>query len=262
MIANTGLPYLDTDSFIDIEKLKSLHGDIIYGICVSNTQPSCYSNLYDPINFEDALSTYKKLISLDKNDPRVLAYDRIKTTITNKSFNTEELLTAQRYFLHMTFGSYSGGFSVHILKEDKYQNKNLQRHCKPTGNAKHFPSLLQFIYSLPFSEIGRLQLFVNYPGAQTPIHSDNPVGTKTRHCNDMLWLRTNYDKKLFILDPKIGTKYYITSHSAFFNEQAWHGTEPSNKMVFSIRVDGVFTQDFKAKLGLDKFTSYNEDLSF
>jgi hypothetical protein len=66
-------------------------------------------------------------------------------------------------------------------------------------------------------------------------------------CHEFIWFRTNLNKPFFMLDPRTGEKRTVRSHSAWFDTvNQYHGGEATGELAFSIRVDGVFSDDFRA----------------
>jgi hypothetical protein len=68
-------------------------------------------------------------------------------------------------------------------------------------------------------------------------------------CNEFIWMRTNLDKQFYVLDPDSGERKYVTSHSAWFDSvNQYHGADAGTGLTFSIRVDGVFSDAFRAQI--------------
>ena len=51
-------------------------------------------------------------------------------------------------------------------------------------------------------------------------------------------------------------KVYINSHAAFWNDQDGHGGEVNAEQEYGLRIDCVFTDKFRKKLGIDKLSEY------
>ncbi len=198
MLQINNKPYIDTDPFLDIERLKSLESDILKGIAVANPETATFG-------------------------PNIL---------TNPM----------------------GGLTVTIRHPPRYFDKNIAEKNFNTKNFVLFESLVKFVYDLPFVQIGRIIIFYN-DTLPTPIHADGYK--QAHHHNEFLWLRTNKAKQFFIYDEKLKQKHYVEGYSAFFNEQSYHGSEPSTEMNFSVRVDGFFTNEFRKQLQIDHISNYN-----
>jgi hypothetical protein len=55
-------------------------------------------------------------------------------------------------------------------------------------------------------------------------------------------------KAFFVEDKDSDTRHYIKSQVAWFDTANYHGSDTSPYSAFSIRVDGVFTDQFKKKI--------------
>jgi hypothetical protein len=80
-------------------------------------------------------------------------------------------------------------------------------------------------------------------GREVPAHRDHDSEDL---CHEFIWMRTNFDKPFYMLDPGTGEKLYVSSHSAWFDTvNQFHGADSTGGLSFSIRVDGRFTDDFR-----------------
>jgi hypothetical protein len=62
-------------------------------------------------------------------------------------------------------------------------------------------------------------------------------------------MRTNFDKQFYLLNPDTDEKLYVDSHTAWFDTvNQYHGAEASDGLTFSIRVDGVFSDEFRRQI--------------
>ena len=137
--------------------------------------------------------------------------------------------------------------AVYVKKQDHYTRKHLDAHCEFTDNAKYFPKLLEFINNAPFKEYGRIEIFVCDANNGVPEHTDAmDDDDPNRPPGDFLWFtpRGN-DKKFYVWDDK-GNKHYA-SHISWFNERDPHGSDPVPYSTYSIRVDGIFKDEFREK---------------
>jgi hypothetical protein len=245
-----GVPWINVDPFIDIERLKDIELDIIHGMCVADKGIAAYGMIKDELNRPDFIQI-KSMIATASPRLKNVYYDLL--TIQDEVAR----INALKLYGKLCFGTYSGGLTIMLrAPNETYLDKNTSERCHDTTNVERFPSLMEFIRGLPFTEIGRVLIFLNDHDLVTPLHTDHNR-SKFQH-NEFLWFRPNLEKKFFLYDPETKVKHHVTSHAAFFNEQDWHGTDPSTKMCFSIRVDGVFTEDFRKQLKLDSIANYNE----
>ncbi len=115
-----------------------------------------------------------------------------------------------------------------------------------TGEAGEFALLMDFIRTLPFKATGRILIIYDDSGAEVPAHRDH---LDTEICHEFVWFRTNLKKPFYMLNPATGEKLYVDTYSAWFDSvNQYHGSDAKEGLSFSIRVDGVFTDEFRAKI--------------
>lgn len=131
-------------------------------------------------------------------------------------------------------------------------NKTVAADCEWTENTKYFPSLMNLIEKLPFSEIGRVMFFITEPNNETIPHFDNSPVAPPRPNDDFIYFSTltNDFKKIYVMDPDTLEKYYPESDKKFlwFNEMDYHGTDPIDRLTFTVRVEGKFIPEIKNQI--------------
>lgn len=115
-----------------------------------------------------------------------------------------------------------------------------------TDVSGEFADLLEFIATLPFKSTGRMLIIYDDRGREVPAHKDHQ---RTDLCHEFVWLRTNLSKPFYLLDRVAGRKEFVTSYSAWFDTvNQYHGSDSADGLTFSIRIDGTFTDKFKAQI--------------
>lgn len=115
-----------------------------------------------------------------------------------------------------------------------------------TKESENFPLLMDFIKTLPFKATGRMLIIYDDSARPVPAHRDH-LDTET--CYAFVWFRTNLKKPFYMLNHKTGEKKYVESYTAWFDSvNQFHGSDPIDGLSFSIRVDGVFTDEFKSQI--------------
>lgn len=132
-------------------------------------------------------------------------------------------------------------------------NKSVGDDCSWTENAKHFNSLVNLIEQLPFSEVGRVMLFMTEANNQTVPHYDAISNSQRliKKNDDFIWFTTKPNtKNIFVMDGETKERTYADTNKKFvwFNEMDYHGTEPTSHFSFSVRIDGKFTPELKQQL--------------
>jgi len=117
---------------------------------------------------------------------------------------------------------------------------------RPGEEAAEFSELMDFIATLPFAATGRMLIIYDDSGREVPAHRDHD---NEELCHEFLWLRTNFDKPFYMLNPATGEKSYVGSHSAWFDTvNQYHGADATGGLSFSIRVDGRFSDDLRRRI--------------
>jgi len=131
-------------------------------------------------------------------------------------------------------------------------NKTVAADCEWTENVKHFPSLMNLIEKLPFAELGRVMFFITEPNNETVPHFDSSLSAPPRPNDDFIYFSTLTDdfKRIFVMNPVTLEKYYPDNDKKFlwFNEMDYHGTDPIDRLTFSVRVEGKFIPEVKDKI--------------
>lgn len=116
----------------------------------------------------------------------------------------------------------------------------------PSEEAEEFADLMDFIATLPFRETGRMIIMYDDGGRAVTAHRDHD---SAELCHEFIWFRTSFKKPFYMLDPESGEKLYVSSHAAWFDTvNQYHGADASVGLSFSIRVDGIFTDDFRSRI--------------
>lgn len=132
-------------------------------------------------------------------------------------------------------GQVNGGYRE-IHRADCWENSQL---------ASEFPEIMKFVTTLPFTGFGRCMIIFDDGSIEEPPHRDHGDPGLTQ---EFIWFRTNLRKRFYIYDRHTYFKHYVESYSAWFDTRHFHGTDPADGLSLSIRVDGVFTPDFRAAI--------------
>ena len=131
-------------------------------------------------------------------------------------------------------------------REERYYDLDRTELWEPSEESEEFSQLMDFISTLPFKATARMLIMYDDSGRAVSAHRDHD---RAEHCHEFIWFRTNFDKPFYMLNPETGEKLYVRSHSAWFDTvNQYHGADASPGLAFSIRVDGIFTDDFRAQM--------------
>jgi hypothetical protein len=135
--------------------------------------------------------------------------------------------------------------SIRNTSSGAYNGKERWENCVDKPVIENFPFIVDEIKSWGlFEEFGRIVLFRNEHHSFTPIHRDYHLQ------DEFIWISlSKNDKKFFVYDEKNNIKHYFgNARAVTFNNSDFHGSDPSNRLVISLRVDGIFTEDTRQKI--------------
>jgi hypothetical protein len=129
---------------------------------------------------------------------------------------------------------------------DNYFDLDRTEIWHPSPHAEDFALLMDFIETLPFRATGRILIMYDDAPRQIPAHRDH---VETEICHEFIWFRTNLKKPFYMLNHLNGEKKYVESYSAWFDSvNQYHGADECEGLSFSVRVDGRFTDEFRAQI--------------
>ncbi len=115
-----------------------------------------------------------------------------------------------------------------------------------TKEAEEFSSVFQFIETLPFQALGRVLIIYDDSGIELPAHRDH---LEPSLCHNFIWFRTNQRKRFYMYNQLTQEKLYVESYSAWFDTvNQFHGSDAPTGLTFSIRVDGIFDEEFRKQI--------------
>jgi hypothetical protein len=116
----------------------------------------------------------------------------------------------------------------------------------PSAHAEEFAEVMDFVRTLPFKNIGRVIVIYDFGGSPVTAHRDHD---RTEVCNEFIWFRTNLNKPFYVMNNRTGEKSYVESYSAWFDTvNQFHGADATEGMSLSVRVDGVFSDELRARM--------------
>lgn len=243
----------DFDSYIDILPLENCHLEICAGIAKSKANMSSrviphfemqkdFDGLFDFKSNEGA-----RIGNVATEGAEFLATDQEKEYFFSLSHEQK------KRFLQLYKNAYWDGEFVRI----KFTRKEFLQNSYATfydsmsewhQNAEHFPKTREFIKTLPFKEVGRILFFVSYHYLHSDVHYDRKDDCfNGKH--HFIWLNPFKQKNFFLIDDQ-KKQHDINSKTAFFNTRYLHGAAPTDKMTYTLRVDGQLDEDFCKKTGI------------
>lgn len=237
-----GKPLHTLDNYLDIEQFLSLK-DIFYYMFCSNldkTKASWNAAGIDIDNDWSYLMDHPFLyhcLHKNKHDPYIQLFQRD---------NDRPGLCK---YLQLKYGAFNPYTFMHLGEKNK-------------GFHSFVPGVIQqWAYSLPYERLDLVSVLFNEHYVPLKYHRDYNFFPYEEGDNrivpaelqDVIWLRFDLDRDLFLYDfDNMGNeidKVKFEGYSVNFNHYNWHGnTEPSDVSSMTIKVEGVFKQEFKDKI--------------
>lgn len=233
-----GLPYIDLDEFIDIEAFDNLFDELVIGISKSWVDKGVVS-----CGVRDTESRLELCTVL--NSPHLYLSQK-QMEILEKLDNLHQ----KAWYCSLILPIHHPYSLVFIRREKDFWKKQYFEFSDWTHNAVFFPKTIEFIKSLPFKEFGRILLFITEPNEETLIHYDGGRVESRKNANtEMIYFRPGPNKKkIFIWDDFYQKEYVVKSTASYWNDLDYHGVHASIGKSFSLRIDGVFTDEFRNQL--------------
>lgn len=215
-------PYINLDQYIDLEGLLTIRPQVIRALALSSTgfRPGSIGSgvSLNPSKFPDINIALKE----------------------SEGFTVEQNLFSTKY---MTPCSYMGQI---LVVQENHACFNSHINSQVTRYSQHYKKFDVFHNWLwnqkIFAGIGSITVFMSEPYQSTPIHFNQPV-ISTGEKHQFVWIRFDHRKKFFVYDKDTDSKHYFDGHVSFFNDGDYHGTDTSELHAFSIRVDGIFSEE-------------------
>ncbi|MGE0632412.1 MAG: hypothetical protein AB7O96_08395 [Pseudobdellovibrionaceae bacterium] len=114
-----------------------------------------------------------------------------------------------------------------------------------------FPKVVEFAKTLPFKVLGRILIFCTYPYYPIPTHRDwIQIPHQDHHIN----VTSKLNRGIYVYDEKKDKKIYLPPEvrAYFFNLRDYHGVEAYPSYTYTLKFEGLFTDEFSQQIGLDE----------
>jgi hypothetical protein len=245
-----GKPYIDCQNHIDIQSLRDMNMEICMGIAASDIKAGVYGpGVVESERYGNFLLMKSKL----SRDPASDEYGWNRMTHNQ-----------QNIFAKLYFQLYNPSTVVYLREPNKgidpllaYRKKAFAESWDWTNNVKHFPKLKVWLDSLigtVFQEYGRILFFIHEHDCKLLTHRDGVASVP--HRNEFLWINPMGIKKFFVYDETSDQRHDVNSPVAFFNDLDMHGGDTNESMTWTLRIDGVFTEEFRRRANIDHLDLY------
>ncbi len=232
------------DDFFDLDSLHNMFPELVKGLIQSK-------EFYEPIE----IGNQRAILNKEHIEPKIYIRDVFSSTeeyakLKEAGFNDIQIYDYVRFacpvktlgtkLLLRTYPNYSKAFGA----------KHLERLNRDQPAYNNFPRLRKWIEdSKAFKEIGRILFFINEMGSYTPVHCDYANLESLK--DQFIWINLYQKKQFFVLDDQ-WNKQYLAGEINTFDNASWHGSDPAKYSCFTIRIDGLFSEEFLQKTGLEK----------
>lgn len=263
-----GHPFIDLAPFIDTSSFPRIHEEVCLGYAqvpveytggchramgimpqgLENTALVDYREVIEA--FDDA--AYARFRAL-ADDPGALPETREGGGVYGEEAD-HPLSRRQMLWLKVRYGVYFPWKGYLELIPNRYWSDKANAEGKDfTRVAKaYFPETIAFVKSLPFERIGRCNVMGLEGGDHGTIHRDGDPAEQTDPDEFITFCpgavsAVAQPKRLFLYGAG-GERIYAPSHCYWFNDHDYHGVESDTFFRYSIRVDGSFTPEFRARI--------------
>lgn len=251
--------YYSVDQFLDIDGWKNLHPEICRGLVLSQNKKE--GNLYCCAGAEISPHYgFRKYIYQAIEEYNTLPTDhpiKINGEAIGGLNNRDQFIQ----YIKLALGAYDSYQFVFLRTEEGGWDTRFEEKSW-TPDAEYFPGLKSWLEKLigdVFEHLGRIIFFKQEHDTVPAIHRDLYQGSAEDyppHRHEFIHLTPDENKGMFLWDPSSDTRVYMNSRANFWNDLDWHSASPSPVQTYSLRIDGVFTESFRTRLGINHVINY------
>lgn len=261
-----GRPYVPLDRYVDTEALAALHDEVCLGIAQMPVDYTGGSHramgIMPPGREPEALVDYAEVIrGLDgpgfetfrslADDPEAIdsaarAEDLFGEERAIPLSRRQMLWLKYRHRVYFPWKVY-----VEMIPNRWWDGKADPAGKRFTRLAETLlPRTVAFARSLPFKHIGRCNIMGLEAHDHGTVHRDGDPAAQESP-DHFITVCPVEGKRLYLWDDQRHERVPVTGRAYWFNDFDYHGVDADPFFRYSIRVDGVFTDDFLAALTRD-----------
>jgi hypothetical protein len=254
-------PYLDLSPFLDLDGMGEIHEEVCLGlsqipvdytggshrsmgIVPPSRQGECHADYGEAIR---AMS-HAELATLRSLSDRPDSFDPERRDEIGEE-REQPLSRRQMLWLKYRFAVYfPWKVYVELIPNRFWGEKSRAGGKTFTRQARaFFPRTVSYIEQLPFVEIGRATIMGLEANDHGTVHHDGDPADE-RPADHFITFCPAGNKRLFLWDEEAGRKVPVSARAYWFNDQDDHGVDADPFFRYSIRVDGIFRDDFLGRL--------------
>ena len=257
--------YFDLEQYLDMKTFDDLQPEIIRGFAEAREfakegtwmKPGfAFDNMSYKLSWKPIYQAMDEFMALPKDDP--IYKGGIDLFKDFKDYKQRNKFTR---YLKMALGAYDPYIYYFLWEEGSWDDRTAAR--KLTEEAEYFPNVFKWVEQLQgtlFEHIGRVIFFHceadGIPFEHRDLDAKNGIDIVKPHRNEFIHIRPNTKKAMYLWDPEKKNKVYLNTRAAWWNDVDWHGGERIMEQSYSLRIDGKFTEAFRAKLKIDHIENY------
>lgn len=255
-----GRPFICLDPYLDLQPLGAIHDEVCLALAqipVGHTGGSHRSmGIVPPSRRAECLVDYGEVVrSMSDADFATLsglgdgeALDPWRRDEIGEE-RDQPLSSRQMLWLKYRFGVYfPWKVFVELVPNRLWGDKSRGEGKSFTRQARaFFPKTVEWIQGLPFTQIGRATLLGLDAHDHGTVHHDGEPADP-RPPEHFVTFCPNGDKRLFLWEEETASKIPVSGRAYWFDDRDDHGVDADPYFRYSIRVDGVFREDFLARV--------------
>lgn len=257
-------PYIDLTDVIDTSNFEYLHEEICLGLLqVDYSYTGGSHKFMNIVPQEFANDEYKDYMQIIRGFSREEFMRFIALGESSLKFDLDQyqkytfgeeaqmpMTWEQANYLKIRYGAYFPWKLYFQFMEGDFnwtsKNTLVRDFSEEVRNI--FPATCDYIRSLPFKSIGRCDLMGLESNDHGTIHRDNYQRLNNPPVMDFITICPAGNKRLFLYNAESREKVFISSKAYTFNDMNYHGVAADPFFRYSIRIDGVFTDEFKEQI--------------
>jgi hypothetical protein len=237
-----GKPYICMDAYTHMDQLKSIVPDINYGIAKSHALIRLNYGIENHDEYvEDIKGAYNRWRDLE-TDTRLKQYGLELEQSDKVAFHYWLMYQYPVYeaLNYLVIREFDRDINEPYLPYDAHKTNPYQ--CRWTEAASHFPTLIDWAQRLPFQTLGPIVLLLKNSGLKTVRHRDCFLQPEPYDQEEQfIWFDPCGARTLYVENDQGQQILMQPGHSFYWNNHDWHGgVENTNKVSWSMRVEGVF----------------------
>ena len=256
-----GRPFVALDDLFDLSSLPAIHEEVCLALA---RMPTGYTGgshrsmgIMPKAREGEALADYQEVIrGLDDagfetfrslaDDPSAIDPRRRRSLRFGEERDLP-LSMRQMLWLKMRHGVYfPWKVYAELIPNERWEDKLDAEGKRFTRTAEAlFPRTIAFVRALPFTHVGRCNVMGLEAHDHGTVHRDGEPGAPPE---PFLTICPVPGKRLYVHDEETGADVVVAGRVVWFNDHDYHGVLADPFFRYSIRVDGVFTPEFRAAL--------------